>query len=348
MKIIDIFCGVGGFSKGFLDYGAKVAYGIDNWDIALETFKINHKSTKIIKKDVRDIPNSFFLKLRKQIDVIISGPPCQGFSMSGKRNPKDLRNTLFEEVIRATDLIKPKITVMENVVGLKSMKTHNGYPVIDLIKDRFNEIGYKVDCRVLNAADYGVPQLRKRIFFVASKNLRFIVFPDATHFEKKQPGKKGKWITVGEALKDINSSRRYLSPRNEYQKKMRTSIKKIFNHEIINHSKEIIERMSKVPRGGNWQNIPKKYYNVGGEHSNNYRRLDPSKPSITLKHASKSMIIHPFKNRGITVREVARLQSFDNSFIFKGVKYDQHQQLANAVPPLFGYAFAKKFKKILK
>jgi len=124
--------------------------------------------------------------------------------------------------------------------------------------------------------------------------------------------------------------------------------KEIFNHTKMNHSSEVLKRISLVPPGGNWKDIPKKYYNVGGEHSNNYRRLDPKKPAVTIKHAIKSMIIHPKYDRVIGVREVARLQSFDDSFVLFGTKSDQHQQLANAVPPLLGYALAKHLKQFLK
>jgi DNA (cytosine-5)-methyltransferase 1 len=140
---------------------------------------------------------------------------------------------------------------------------------------------------------------------------------------------------------------KFLSPKTEYQKLM-TKEKIIYNHDKMNHNPDVLKRISLVPPGGNWKDIPKKFYNVGGEHSNNYRRLDPKKPAVTIKHAIKSMIIHPKYDRVIGVREVARLQSFDDSFIIFGTKSDQHQQLANAVPPLLGFALAKHLKEFLK
>jgi len=351
-KIIDIFCGIGGFSRGFLDLNYDVLLGIDIWDKAILTFKKNHDKSEAIKEDVSKIPNSFFSKFRNKIDVIISGPPCQGFSMSGKRDPNDKRNSLFNEVIRITKYIKPKFVIIENVPGLKSMKTHNGYPIDRLIVESFKEIKYSVTSKILNAADFGVPQLRKRVFFIASSKKEF-TFPKPTHCENNlfsgYNGEFKKWITTGEALGDIPDigKNKYLKPQNEFQKKMSNCSDKILNHYSMKHSKMVIKRMSMVPHGGNWTNIPKKFYNIGGEHSNNYKRLDPKKPAITIKHAIKSMIIHPKFNRCLTPREVARLQGFDNLFELIGTKSDQHQLLANAVPPAFGNAFAKKIKELL-
>lgn len=344
--VIDLFCGIGGFSKGFEKAGFRVLLGIDDWDIAVKSFEQNHKGAKIVLSDIREIPNKFFKKYKNKTDVIIAGPPCQGFSMSGKRDPKDIRNTLFEEVIRVSSILKPKIIVMENVVGLLSMKNPKGKLVRDLVIERFKDIGYETECRILNAADFGVPQKRRRVIFIASR-VGKIGFPDPTHSEKSYitlGGKKIKsWVSVGDALGNIPDvgANKYSPPKTEFQEIMSNGATEIYNHDNTNHSDEIIKRMSFIPPGGNWRDVPKEYYNVGGEHSNNYRRLNPNKPSITIKHATKSMIIHPSHNRCITVREAARLQSFYDSFILHGTKFEQHQQLANAVPPLLGLAIAK-------
>jgi len=345
-NVIDLFCGIGGFSKGFEKAGFNVIAGIDNWKVALETFGKNHINTDIINSDIRNLDDEFLRKYTNKIDVLIAGPPCQGFSMSGKRNPKDERNTLFEEVIRVVSVIKPKIVVIENVVGLLSMKNPNGEMIKNLIIEKFNRIGYETKYKILNAADFGVPQKRKRVIFMASLNEN-IDFPDATNSENSD--KLKPWITVGDALGNIPDTDQieYLNPRSNFQKIMANGTSKIYNHESQRHNKNVVRRMSLVPQGGNWKNIPPEFYNVGGEHSNNYRRLDPEKPAITLKHASKSMIIHPVYNRCLTVREVARLQSFYDSFILLGTKFEQHQQLANAVPPLLGYAIAKHIKNVL-
>lgn len=348
-NVIDLFCGIGGFSKGFEKAGFNILSGIDIWPTALETFSKNHKNASTLLADIRNLDNNFFLEYREKIDVLIAGPPCQGFSMSGKRDPKDKRNTLSEEIVRIVSLIKPNVIVMENVVGLLSMKTPDGIYVKDIITKKFNEINYKIKYKVLNAADYGVPQIRKRVIFIASNKIE-PVFPGPIHAENITNSlfevKINKWVTTKEALSNIPDigNPEYTNPKNEFQKMMSNSTKKIYNHEGTNHNKEVLKRMSLVPSGGNWKDIPKEFYNVGGIHSNNYRRLDPDKPSITLKHASKSMIIHYKYDRGLSVREVARLQSFYDNFILCGTKAQQHQQLANAVPPSLGYSIAKKIK----
>ena len=338
-KVIDLFCGIGGFSKGFEKQGFEVLFGIDNWDIALETFKKNHEKAQTLNKDIRELEDNFYMEYNGEIDIIIAGPPCQGFSMSGKRNINDKRNTLFEEIIRAVKLTNPKIVVIENVVGILSMKNSEGKFVKNLIHKNLEELGYEVKHKVLNASDYGVPQSRKRVIFLASR-IGNLNFPEPSNLR----------ITVMDALGNIPDVNKnvYLKPKTNFQKSMSNSVKEIFNHEAMNHNHNVLNRIRHVPPGGNWKNIPSKIYNVGGEHSNNYRRLDPNKPSITLKHATKSMIIHPKFDRVITAREVARLQSFSDSFTLAGSTTDQHQQLANAVPPLLGEAIAKIIIKKLE
>lgn len=350
--VIDLFCGVGGFSKGFEKAGFKIELGIDLWSAALETFKHAHKNAKGILSDITKLDASFFEKYKNKIDVVIAGPPCQGFSMSGKRDSSDERNTMYESVAKSVSIINPKIVLLENVVGLLSMKSQKGNFIKDLIIKRFEKLGYDVGYQVLDASEYGVPQSRKRVIFICSK-IGKVSFPTPTHSDEISETVGGipikKKVTVGDALGNIPDvgGKTYFPPKTEYQKSMSNG-KEIFNHNKMNHNLDVLKRISLVPPGGNWKNIPKKYYNVGGEHSNNYRRLDPKKPSVTIKHAIKSMIIHPKYDRVIGAREVARLQSFDDSFEIFGTKSDQHQQLANAVPPLLGYALANHLKQFLK
>jgi DNA (cytosine-5)-methyltransferase 1 len=338
-NVADLFCGIGGFSKGFEKAGFNILFGLDNWDIALKTFKQNHINAEPLNRDIKEVADSFYKNYNGRIDVIIAGPPCQGFSMSGKRDINDKRNTLFEEVIRVVKIIRPKIVLIENVVGLLSMKNPDGRLVKEIIKEKLERIGYQTEYKVLNASDYGVPQSRKRVVFIGSK-VGKIDFPEERKIK----------VTVGDALGNIpdNPEEKYTKAKTVFQKLMADGEKVIRNHEPMNHNKEVLSRIKHVPKGGNWQNIPKEIYNVGGEHSNNYRRLDPSKPSITLKHATKSMIIHPEFNRVVTAREVARLQSFSDSFVLEGTASEQHQQLANAVPPLLAFEIAKKIKQKLE
>ncbi|MCL2687302.1 MAG: DNA cytosine methyltransferase [Methanobrevibacter sp.] len=332
-KVIDLFCGIGGFSKGFEMAGFNVVLGIDNWSPALETFEKNHKATKILNEDVCNITEDFYKKYSSKVEVIIAGPPCQGFSMCGTRDVNDVRNSLFKEVLRAVKIIAPKVVVIENVVGLMSMKTPEGEYVKDIIINELEKLGYIVENKILNADEYNVPQSRKRVFFIASKIGRI-----------KFPKRSKEKITVLDALSNIpdTDKTKYNTPENKFQEHMWDNEKSIYNHDKMNHNEKVLERIKCVPQGGNWKDIPPEVYDVGGNHSNNYRRLNPNKPSITIKHATKSMIIHPDYNRVITAREAARLQSFPDSFVIMGNRTDQHQQLANAVPPLLGFAIGNQ------
>ena len=343
-KVIDLFCGIGGFSYGFeMTKEFDVVCGADIWDVALNTYKKNHgnEQAELINNDLTKVKSSFWKKYKNEVDVIIAGPPCQGFSMSGKRKIGDKRNTLFEEVIRISKIVQPKYIVIENVVGLLSMVDEDGTKIKDMIHSQFEQIGYKSKHKVLNAADYGVPQARRRVVFIASKNIDDISFPKVIY-------KNDEYITVGDALGNIDPNGDvYLKAKTPFQKEM-SGRNDIQNH-IRRKSNELVtKRMSYIPQGGNWKDIPSELGTGGGVHSNAYKRLDPKLPSITIKHAAKAMIIHPVENRILTVREVARLQSFPDNFILTGSTSDQHQQLANAVPPLLGKAIAEELLCHLK
>lgn len=342
-KIIDLFCGIGGFSYGFeMTKKFETILGVDFWDIALNTFKLNHPSTKVCQGDIRELKEDFWKSYCRNADVIIAGPPCQGFSMAGRRDVLDERNNLFKEVLRIVRVVKPKVVVIENVVGLLSMTTADGDEVKEVITSELEIMGYYVDYKVLTASDYGVPQNRKRVIFIASLK-EDVKFPTAKYGEDKKP-----IITVGDAIGNIpNEGKKYLEPFNDYQRLM-AGRKDILNHEPIKHAALIVKRMHSVPQGGNWQDIPIELGQGGGKHSNNYRRLKNDEPSITIKHVSKSMIIHPIYDRTPTVREVARIQSFNDDFEITGTKYDQHQQLANAVPPILGKAIAQSVLEMLR
>lgn len=339
-KVIDLFCGIGGFSYGFeMTDNFEVVLGVDIWDVALNTFSVNHHSTELLLEDLTLIPSSYWNKYKNKIDVIIAGPPCQGFSIIGKRDVNDERNTLFEEVVRVTSIVNPKYVVIENVVGLLSMKNDQGLDIKKIIQSEFEKIGYRTAFKVLNAADFGVPQARKRVIFLISKDYP-LDFPIPFY-------KENEYITVGNALGNIDpDGDEYFVPQSDFQKLM-SGRKNILNHYRRKSNELVTKRMSYIPEGGNWKNIPEELGTGGGIHSNAYKRLDSTKPSITIKHAAKAMIIHPKRNRILTVREVARLQSFNDNFELTGSVSDQHQQLANAVPPLLGKAIADQIHKNL-
>lgn len=344
INTLDLFAGCGGMSLGFKWAGFDIKVSNDFWEPAAETYINNHKETKMIIADIKNLDADEISKYYPRgVDVIIGGPPCQGFSMCGTRDVFDKRNTLFYEYARLVKELNPYIFVMENVKGILSMKNPEGELIIDVIKNIFSNLGYSVEYKVLNTAEFGVPQFRERVLLVGIRtDLSYtkFSFPTPIHYSTNTLMFRRKYITLREALSDIPNNNsligelEYMSPMSEYQCFIRDGQTKIFNHEMPQHDKLVEQRMSFVPQGGNWKNIPEEF-RAGGIHSNAYRRLSLDEPSITIKHAYKSMIIHPIYNRCLTIREVARIQSFPDSYIFFNSKTSQYQQLANAVPPIF-------------
>ena len=364
MNIIDLFSGAGGFSKGFemAGFQTKLAIEIDIW--ASETYKFNHKDTLVLTGDIKQLTDLSMLKLSK-IDGIIGGPPCQGFSLSGKRDRKDPRNSLFIEFVRFVDHFKPKFFVMENVPGLLSMKTDIKEKVIDIIMNQFENIGYKVSYKILNAADYGVPQKRKRVFLIGlpknsnSKAENF--FPEPTNNDKN-------YLTVIDAISDlpeINSGEIFEAseynslPLNQYQKLMREKSSLIHNHTAMKHTQRLIDRFAVIKQGESLKDVPEEHMqrkrgNVnkisGKVYSQNNMRVRENQPAPTIAASFQSNYIHPLLNRNFTAREAARLQSFPDDYIFKGKRttmsweknLSQYQQIGNAVPPLLAYEIARK------
>lgn len=336
--VLDLFAGCGGLALGFhANHKFSVNLANDIWEPAKDTYTFNFPNVPFILDDIKNLDQKRICKyFPNGVDVIIGGPPCQGFSMCGARNKEDVRNTLFYEYARLVGELKPYLFIMENVRGILSMKNPENKMVIEEVKKEFSAKGYQVDYEILNTKNFGVPQARERVIIVGVRqdlNMDFI-YPTI---------KTSKLFTVKDALTGLPNissieGELKLEKENAYIKKLNKlyNLKepKIYNHGIPTHNPAITNRMNYVPQGGNWKNIPEKY-RVGGIHSNAYRRLKEDEPSVTIKHAYKSMIIHPNYNRCLSIREVARLQSFPDSFLFRNSKTSQYQQLANAVPPLF-------------
>lgn len=340
-SVLDLFAGCGGFAEGFkMNKHFDIKLANDIWEPAMNTYKYNNPNTSFILDDIKNINSNIIEKyFPSGVDVIIGGPPCQGFSMCGMRDTTDHRNDLFYEYARIVSLTKPLVFVMENVKGLLSMKNKNGQSILNEIHKEFDSIGYNIQHKVLNTKHYEVPQARERVIFVGVRK------DIEQSYKYPEPILQEKFITVGDVLSDlpnkdsINGELEYLNTKSSFTCNYLNTTDSIYNHEIPNHSDKVSHRMGYVPQGGNWQNIPEEF-RVGGIHSNAYRRLEMNEPSITIKHAYKSMIIHPLYNRCLSIREVARIQSFKDSFIFKDTKTSQYQQLANAVPPIFAYHIA--------
>jgi len=387
-KVLDLFAGCGGLSKGFELAGFNIIAGNDILDHAGETYKRNHKNARFFLGDITDE------EMKKQIisymnekgcDVIIGGPPCQAYSMAGLRDPNDPRGRLFEEYVEIVKELQPKIFVMENVKGIltikhdrdnlteeekkeleelrnaekeraellllrkqhknnsekykytelderrldelkeevKRLKNHLGdyqEKVIDKIVKRFNDLGYNVKFKLLNSANYGVPQKRERVIFIGKKNDGKITHPEPTHSENGENGLK-KWVSIKEAIGDLEDKKEDIN----------------FNHILTSHSNEFLEKIQNTPIGKS----------VFGNYSDAFFRAYPNQPSRTVKENHGGVLVHYKNDRVMTPRELARLQSFPDDFIFEGSKSKQLIQIGNAVPVGLARAIAEHIKKLL-
>jgi len=387
-KVLDLFAGCGGLSKGFELAGFNVVAGNDILDHAGETYKRNHPNTKFF---LGDITNE---EMKKQIisymkekgcDVIVGGPPCQAYSMAGLRDPNDPRGRLFEDYVEIVKELQPKIFVMENVKGILTMKHdkeelseegkerlkelrdaekekaellllrkqsknnserykfteadakkiedlkikvkklkirlgHYQEKVTDQIINRFDGLGYDVKFKLLNSADYGVPQKRERVIFIGKKKNGKITHPEPTHSERGESGLK-KWISVKEAIGDLEDKDEDIE----------------FNHILTSHNEEFTEKIKNTPVGKS----------VFGNYSDAFFKSYPNQPSRTVKENHGGVFVHYKHNRVMTPRELARLQSFPDDFIFEGSKSKQLIQIGNAVPVGLAKAIAEHIKKLV-
>ena len=346
--VIDLFCGCGGLSEGFQMAGYDVLLGIDNNDPALKTFEYNHKGSKGLNADLSN-PETFNLIEDivgdREIDVIIGGPPCQGFSLTGRRQFDDERNKLYLAMIETVRRFKPKAFMIENVPGMATL--YNG-EVKDEVLKRFTEMGYKIDCKILCSADYGVPQIRKRLVFVGLRDGEDkFIFPEPSHTPEN-------YVTCEQAISDLPSlvdtigsdlSEYESEPLTDYQRMMRGACKTLHNHKAVDHKQFVKDTIAQVPDGGNWKDLPK-----GVGESRNFHmawtRYRSDKPSRTIDTGHRNNFHYKW-NRCPTVRESARLQSFPDDFVFLGTKGQQDRQVGNAVPCLMAKAIGMQLLKYL-
>lgn len=360
--LIDLFSGVGGISSGFRKAGYKII-SANEYDLQIaKSYSRNHPTTKMIPKDIRKVGSAEFLVGEKEVDVIVGGPPCQGFSMAGRRIRNngafvsDPRNELFKEFQRIVRDLRPKVFVMENVDAILS--SNNGEIAETIIKVFRDDLGYNTEVRVLRAVDYGVPQIRRRAVFIGNRlgidSKEF--FPDKTH----GPETSKKYVTVGDAILDlphINSGEGEFEssydkpPREEYQIQRRNGTTKIYNHQAGRHDPNIIEILKRIKEGEGRESLPKNLQ-TKSVHSGAFGRMDRNKPAYTITTRfdtpSVGRVTHPFLHRSLTPREAARIQSFDDDIVFYGSKSSIGKQIGNAVPPLLAYTIAKKISDRLK
>lgn len=348
MNVIDLFAGCGGLSKGFMDAGFNVILGADSNASALKTFSLNYHNAKTVDIDLSKEEAFEIIKNEtcgRTIDIIIAGPPCQGFSLTGPRLFDDERNKLYLAVFKAVQLFSPKAFVIENVIG---MATLYGGKIKSEILKRFDHLGYNVVYDILNSADFGVPQIRKRLFFVGiKKDIGTFTFPDAKF-------NASDYVTCREAIDDLPARVNDFGlevdsyskpPRTEYQKLMRKNMTTLYNHVATNHTQMVKDVISLVPEGGNYKDLPE---GVGESRTFNeaWTRYHGDRPSKTIDTGHRNHFHYEY-NRVPTVRENARLQSFTDDFIFTGTRTEQNRQVGNAVPPLLGYHIASELKKYL-
>lgn len=350
LNVIDLFCGCGGLSEGFRLAGFNIIGGIDFNNAAIKTYNRNFKEAKGICCDLltmgeEEIINTF--GDLKDVDVIIGGPPCQGFSNANryKAEDEDPRNKLFFEFVKFVELAMPKAIVIENVRGIVTM--NNGYAK-KRIYEIFESRGYVVNNEILNASDYGVPQKRARNFFVMLKKDKF----DFTTIRKVSP-----CPTVKEAIGELyNYEDKYgvmelqLEPKTEYQQYLRASNNVVVNHDVRYPAQKVQDRIAYVPQGGNWSDVPEELWpsQRNNRHSSAYKRLVENDQSVTIDTGNNhSNYFHPLYNRIPTVREAARLQSFKDEFIFEGNRSEQYRQVGNAVPPLLAKAIADRLMEVI-
>lgn len=321
---IDLFSGAGGMSLGFDNAGFKNLFAIEFNKNFAETYKKNFPNHQLIVDDIKNVTEKKIHDIIKteRVDVVIGGPPCQGFSIAGNigRNfIDDDRNRLFKEFVRFVNCLKPRIFILENV---KAMESHNNGKTIKEIISSFEQIGYKVKYKVLNAADYGVPQERRRIFLVGTLGKNAFKFPV----------KEQKVVTIKEAIGDLPKL-----------KSGETS--NIPNHNAMAHTKQMLEKMIYVKDGGNRNDIPEVLRPKSGD-SRKYIRYNSKKPSVCVTGDMRK-IFHYEQNRALTCRELARLQTFPDSFTFYGNTGNIQQQIGNAVPVLLAYKIALQVKEVL-
>jgi DNA (cytosine-5)-methyltransferase 1 len=343
VNVLDLFCGCGGLSLGLQNAGFHISLGIDHWEDALKTFKANHKDSSVYNADLAELSFTNIEEKLPQtgVDVIVGGPPCQGFSISGKRDPSDPRNKLYTSFLGAVEHFKPKAFIMENVPNLASM---NKGKIKETIRSEFEALGYTLSDKIVLASDYGVPQNRRRYVLVGLLNNQYFEFPEPSHTDNK--------ITCYEAISDlpemlaIDRNKYPTPPKSEYQKQLRRNSPGIFNHEITHHSDKTVSTISLVPDGGNYKNLP--------EHLKDTRkvniawtRFSSTKPSYTIDTGHRHHFHYEY-NRVPTVRESARLQSFPDDFIFHCSKTSQYKQVGNAVPPILGEVLGIALKKYLE
>lgn len=344
-KVIDLFAGVGGLSLGFEQCGFEVVLANEYEPSIANAYKKNHESADVLVGDITKLDlDATFGKFKGNVDVVIGGPPCQGFSQKGQRKTiHDPRNFLFKYYVKVVELVKPRYFVMENVPNLLSAE---GGFFRKEIEELFNSLGYQLTMGVLNASDYGVPQNRRRAVIMGKRGG---AAPDL-------PTPKHNKVTIWDAISDLaylesgegEEVQEYkFGPQSAYQSMLREGSSLLYNHKATKHSELALERLAMIPPNAGKEVLPKEHL-TKSIYSGTWTRMRKDEISVTITTRfdtpSSGKFTHPFLNRAITVREAARIQSFPDIFHFIGNKGSQMKQVGNAVPPLLAKSIAEVIK----
>ena len=336
---VDLFSGAGGLSAGAVAAGVQVALAVESDPHAAATYRANHPNVDLLLDDIRCIPDLPPLHTTLPT-VLFGGPPCQGFSTSNQRtrsldNPL---NHLYVHFIRQVRSMRPTFFVFENVKGFLETK---GRFFFSATVRGLRQLGYSVAHGILTATDYGIPQRRSRLFIIGS----------LTHSPKLPPPRATAPTTVSDALLDLPELHNGAAfqefsyrtdPQSDYARLLRADSEVCKNNFVTRNASDVVERYKHIPQGGNWRHIPEhlmaNYVDRTRCHDGIYHRLSWDRPSIVIGNYRKNMLIHPSADRGLSVREAARIQSFPDSYVFTGSIGFQQQQVANAVPPMLAQA----------
>lgn len=388
--LLDLFCGAGGISHGFEQAGFSVVAGIDFDDDSLLTFRSNHLGSKVLGADLATTPPEKLAEdigiKRGEIDCLAGGPPCQGFSRNRAFRHQngafvdDDRNHLYWHFFTYVDYFRPKVVIMENVPEI--LVKANGY-FRDAVFERFQSLGYTAEAKILNAAEFGAPQHRRRAFFLAGRDNQHISFPDKTSLLGPRAGRRtptsAEFVgaeqknsltlplfeelptgpTVWEAISDLqgvyathlNTACNYArEAQNSYQEERRQSATRTWNHFPWQLTERQLQRIRLLGEGQGQLHLPEELQTKGG-HGSAYRRIQGDAQALTITtwmfHPGSGMFTHPLEDRVITVREAARLQSFQDRFIFYGRYHSQCRQVGNSVAPLVAKNIAMAIRPVL-
>ena len=337
---IDLFCGGGGMTLGARQAGIDVLFAVERCPVAAATYRRNFPGTAIYVGDIRNV-DSLPEKPTGAKTVVFGGPPCQGFSTSNQRtrNAKNPDNWMYRELIRVAKIWEPDWIVIENVKGIR--ETLKGFFLTEIVTSLQSE-GYVTTTTSLNAVHYGVPQRRERTFVVASRSGLVVADP---------PRWMGPSIKVGEAIGDlpklaagasVDRLPYHKEATNDFVRALRGALETVTGNLLTRNAAHVLARFPHVPQGGNWADIPPDLMGNYGDtskcHTGIYRRLTSTEPSVVIGNFRKNMLIHPYQNRGLSVREAARIQSVPDDFCFCGSIGFQQQQVGNMVPPLLARA----------